>query len=228
MRQFLFLAVATIGAFGLAACGGEQTPTTTGDAETASDVWANAETVAGLSGPGAFLDVADETERSQALFTELHKVVSHPRCMNCHPRNGGPTQGDNMEPHNPPVVRGTDNPDAFGMGAAGMQCSTCHGDENVSYTGAFGSIPGHAPWALAPITMGWVGLSATQICANLKNPDLNGGRSLDAVLEHHAEDGLVGWAWDPGKGRTPAPGNQEVFGDLTAAWIETGAHCPEA
>ncbi|MEY8837886.1 Isoquinoline 1-oxidoreductase subunit, partial [Cribrihabitans sp. XS_ASV171] len=29
-----------------------------------------------------------------------------------------------------------------------------------------------------------------------------------------------------GTGREPAPGSQEVFGELTRAWIDTGAACP--
>ncbi|MEM9169700.1 MAG: Isoquinoline 1-oxidoreductase subunit [Pseudomonadota bacterium] len=184
--------------------------------------------VAGLATPAAFIDIADEAARLRAVFSELFKVVSHPRCMNCHPRSGGPLQGDDGRPHQPPVARGVDDPKAFGMGVVGMQCGTCHGADNVAYAGASGSIPGHAPWALAPADMGWTGLSESEICRNLKNVDLNGGRTLDEVLEHHAEDGLVGWAWDPGLGRTPAPGDQETFGALTAAWIEAGAHCPDA
>jgi hypothetical protein len=39
-------------------------------------------------------------------------------------------------------------------------------------------------------------------------------------------DHLVGWAWHPGEGRRPAPGTQDVFGDLIGAWIATGAECP--
>jgi hypothetical protein len=41
-----------------------------------------------------------------------------------------------------------------------------------------------------------------------------------------AEDGLVGWGWQPGPGRTPAPGSQKELGELVKAWIDTGAHCP--
>ncbi len=49
-----------------------------------------------------------------------------------------------------------------------------------------------------------------------------------AELQHHmAEDSLVGWGWHPGEGRTPVPGTQEVFGQLTQAWIDTGAACPQ-
>jgi hypothetical protein len=41
-----------------------------------------------------------------------------------------------------------------------------------------------------------------------------------------AYDALVGWGWHPGGTRTPAPGTQKQFGELVAAWIQTGAACP--
>ena len=41
-----------------------------------------------------------------------------------------------------------------------------------------------------------------------------------------SEDSLVGWAWAPGVGRTPAPGTQAEFGTLMRAWADSGAHCP--
>jgi len=169
----------------------------------------------------AFEDIENDDERASALFTEMAKVLQHPRCLNCHPVEGGPLQGDDMQPHDPPVVRG-----AGGMGAIGMQCNTCHGAENVAFTGAEGSIPGHSPWMLAPLSMGWIGLTVPEICAQLKDPERNGNRDLAAIHEHNAEDGLVGWGWHPGEGRTPVPGTQEQFGELTQAWIDAGAGCP--
>ena len=35
-----------------------------------------------LSGPEAFANIADETERSAAIFEEMGKVLTHPRCLN--------------------------------------------------------------------------------------------------------------------------------------------------
>ncbi|MEM9797819.1 MAG: Isoquinoline 1-oxidoreductase subunit [Pseudomonadota bacterium] len=174
-----------------------------------------------LQGPEAFADIADDGERAAALFDEMAKVITHPRCMNCHPVGNSPLQGDLMEVHQPPVVRGPAD-----FGAVGMQCTTCHGAQNVAYTGAEGSIPGHEPWHIAPVSMGWTGMTNAEICAQMKDPERNGNRTLAEVHEHNAEDGLVGWAWDPGEGRTPAPGSQELFGQLTQAWIDAGAGCP--
>ena len=175
-----------------------------------------------LRSPADFEGIADESARSAALFEEMGKVLTHPRCMNCHPRDDIPRQGDAMALHQPPVVRG-----AGGLGAPGMRCSTCHGSENFAYTTAeTGSIPGHEVWLLAPDSMGWIGLSVAEICEQIKDPERNGDRTLEELHEHNAEDGLVGWGWHPGDGREPAPGSQELFGQLTRAWIDTGAHCP--
>lgn len=188
----------------------------------AATILAAPATAQDLQGPEAFESIEDETARSQALFEEMAKVITHPRCMNCHPVGDRPFQGDDMRPHMPPVVRW----DESGFGPPGLHCTSCHGSENVEFVGNEGGIPGHQPWHLPPTSMGWVGLSVGEICAQLKDPERNGDRSLAEIEEHNAEDGLVGWAWHPGKGRTPAPGTQAMFGDLTRAWIETGAACP--
>lgn len=177
--------------------------------------------VKGLKTPAAFADIANDEARAAAIFDEMAAVLLHPRCVNCHPVDGGPTQGDAMEPHNPPVARGPG-----GLGAPGMQCSTCHGETNVAFASMEGSIPGDPAWHLAPASMGWRGVSVAEICAQIKDPARNGGKSLAALIEHNAEDHLVGWGWRPGEGREPAPGDQETFGALTAAWVDAGAHCP--
>ena len=184
-------------------------------------VMSAAETVNGLRTVDEFAGIEAEEERSVALFQEMMVVIEHPRCMNCHPVDDSPRQGMDMALHQPPVVRGDAD-----FGAPGMRCSTCHGVENVAYKTGEGSIPGHDPWHLAPIEMGWIGRSAGEICAQLKDPERNGGKTLAELHEHNAHDGLVGWGWEPGEGREPAPGSQDIFGELTQAWIDTGAACP--
>ncbi|RYZ66534.1 MAG: Isoquinoline 1-oxidoreductase subunit, partial [Proteobacteria bacterium] len=64
------------------------------------------------------------------------------------------------------------------------------------------------------------------ICVQIKDPERNHHMDLPAVVKHMAEDELVGWAWSPGAGRTPAPGTQARFGELARAWAASGAHCP--
>ncbi|MBU2961210.1 Isoquinoline 1-oxidoreductase subunit [Citreicella sp. C3M06] len=180
-----------------------------------------ADTVDGLRTPDEFAGIESEADRSVALFEEMLVVIEHPRCMNCHPVDNSPRQGMQMQMHQPPVVRGVAD-----FGAPGMRCTTCHGSENVAFATGSGSIPGHSPWQLAPLSMGWIGKSAAEICAQLKDPERNGGKTLADLHEHNAEDGLVGWGWHPGDGREPVPGTQEIFGQLTQAWIDTGAACP--
>jgi hypothetical protein len=171
----------------------------------------------------SFSGISDQAERSRALFNEIAKVVTHPRCMNCHPAGNHPLQGDDRHEHLPPVPRG----DA-GLGVAGLNCATCHTERNFTLVGAatYKSIPGHPRWQLAPIEMAWEGKSVSQICQQLKDPSRNGGRTLALLHEHFAKDDLVAWGWAPGEGREPAPGSQQQLGELAQAWIDSGAQCP--
>jgi len=171
----------------------------------------------------SFSGISDQAERSRALFNEIAKVVTHPRCMNCHPAGNHPLQGDDRHEHLPPVPRG----DA-GLGVAGLNCATCHTERNFTLVGTatYKSIPGHPRWQLAPIEMAWEGKSVSQICQQLKDPARNGGRTLALLHEHFAKDDLVAWGWAPGEGREPAPGSQQQLGELAQAWIDSGAQCP--
>jgi hypothetical protein len=166
----------------------------------------------------AFAGIKNENERSLALFGEAAKVITHPRCVNCHPAGDRPLQGEDGHPHLPLVVRGAD-----GHGAVGMNCTNCHGPANYDP----GRVPGHSLWHVAPIEMAWEGKSPGEICEQIKDPRRNGGKTMEELVHHMAEDSLVGWGWNPGAGREPAPGTQEEFGALVAAWAESGAACPQ-
>jgi hypothetical protein len=176
-----------------------------------------------LRPPTAFAGIADPQARSRALFMEAFKVITSPRCMNCHPAGDRPLQGNDQHPHEPFVTRGDS-----GIGVAGNTCQACHTDRNFTLgAGAsYQSIPGHARWGLAPIEMAWQGKSPSEICAQLKDRNRNGGRDLAQLHEHLAKDDLIAWAWNPGVGREPAPGTQMRLGELIQAWIDTGAQCP--
>jgi len=123
-----------------------------------------------------------------------------------------------MTPHQPPVTRGPDN-----HGVVGMECTSCHQDRNLVQA----RVPGVPDWHLAPREMAWIGKTPRQICEQIKDRTRNGGKSLEQIIEHNAHDrALVAWGWSPGSDREPAPGSQEQFGAIVAAWVETGAECP--
>ena len=86
---------------------------------------AYAQNPGGLASVSAFDKIAEKDKRAVALFQEAGKVIMSPRCLNCHPADDHPRQGEAMKMHEPPVERG-----AGGMGATGMRCFTCHGSAN--------------------------------------------------------------------------------------------------
>jgi hypothetical protein len=174
-----------------------------------------------LQNPSAFDRIQDRAQRSRVIFTEIGKVLTHPRCMNCHPAGDQPLQGADHHVHFPPAHRG-------GPGVVADACAACHTDRNVTLhvTAPFRSIPGHPRWDLAPREAAWEKKSLTEICAQLKDKQRNGGRDLAMLQEHVAKDDLVAWGWHPGEGREPAPGSQEQAGRLMQSWIDTGAECP--
>jgi hypothetical protein len=169
-----------------------------------------------LEAPAAFDGIRDPATRSAAIFIEAGKVLQHPRCLNCHPAGDRPSQGTGY-PHQPPVQRGAD-----GFGVTTMRCPTCHQAANFEP----GGVPGSPNWHLAPTSMAWQQRSLGEICAQLKDPTRNGGHGLAEIVEHMSRDRLVGWAWNPGAGREPAPGTQAAFGALIKAWADAGAACP--
>lgn len=171
-----------------------------------------------LRPPEAFAAIADDPARARAIFLEASRVLLHPRCVNCHPDGDVPLQGDRGRLHDPIVYRGPAD-----HGVVGMECASCHQDVNVPLA----RVPGAPEWHLAPRSMAWVGKSPRYVCEQLQDPERNGGKTLAQIVEHSAHDPLVGWGWEPGDGRTPAPGDQATFGALMRAWADAGAACPE-
>ena len=107
------------------------------------------------------------------------------------------------------------------------RCLNCHPVDNSPRQGM--DMQMHEP----PVVRGEADFGAPGMRCNTCHGEQNftfaaGGGSIPGhtLHEHNAEDGLVGWGWHPGEGREPAPGSQEIFGELTKAWIETGAACP--
>ena len=154
---------------------------------------------------------------SLKAFADVAKVLTHPRCMNCHTTTGWPTVGDDSHRHPFNVARGTDD-----RGAAGLHCATCHQDENQDTA----NIPGAKDWHMASLTMAWTGLSPGALCRALLDPKRNGGRTGDKVIDHMRADPLVLWAWAPGGKRAPPGLAHKDFIAAAETWIKNGAHCP--
>jgi hypothetical protein len=130
----------------------------------------------GLASVESFSSIGDTAARSAAIFTELGKVLTHPRCLNCHPAGDRPRQGDTRRLHQPPVERGAD-----GHGLPALRCPICHGQANFDPAG----MPGNPIWHLAPREMAWetdpstrsLSISARTISSvGLGRPDTAGDR----------------------------------------------------
>lgn len=170
-----------------------------------------------------FDSIADPQARSAALFIEAAKVITSPRCLNCHPATREVTQGDDLHAHVPVMSGGR-----LGAGVPGLACRSCHGTANTAtFAGSIESIPGSPGWLLAPASMAWQGKSLRDICLQIQDPARNGGRTLAKISEHIAKDTVVAWGFAPGDGRAPAPGTQPQLAALIDAWIATGARCPQ-
>jgi hypothetical protein len=160
-----------------------------------------------------------------AEWEKIVAVFSHPRCANCHvaddrPRWSGAHYGPEPRVHGFNVQRGADG---SGFVNAGLRCTTCHFDGNSN---VLHGPPGAENWHMAPAGMAWFEQSSAAICAQIKDPARNGGRSLGAVAEHVRDDRLVGWAWQPGPGREPAPGSAEATFEALQRWAAAGSPCP--
>lgn len=154
-------------------------------------------------------------------FLEAYKVFMHPRCMNCHPAGDAPLQGDDSRPHAQNVKRGPD-----GRGLYALKCANCHQAANLP---GENMPPGNPSWHLPPPGMRMVfqGRTPGELARQLKNSKENGGKTLEQLLHHVAEDPLVLWGWDPGVGRTEPPLSHAEFVRKMREWIEKGAASPE-
>ena len=165
---------------------------------------------------------SNPTDTGEA-FDKMMSVLTHKRCVNCHPADDYPRQGEDSHIHRFNVVRGPDN-----HGAAAVPCSSCHQDENNNLSG----VPGAPEWSLAPLSMAWQGLSRVEIARSMMDPQRNGGRSAEEIEHHLTEHALVLWAWDPGvdadgNPRELPPVSKEEYIKAVKTWIANGAVIPE-
>ena len=159
---------------------------------------------------------------SQGPFDIMMDVLTHQRCVNCHPNDNIPKQGDKGNPHNFGMAGGKND---FGFQAT--KCATCHQSENNKYSGT----PGAPHWGLAPASMAWEGLSRAEIAKSMLNIETNGGKNHDELVKHMTEDELVLWAWKPGvdvsgKAREIPPVSESDFKAAVKEWFANGAVIP--
>jgi len=158
---------------------------------------------------------------SAKAFLEIHKVFTSPRCQNCHPAGDAPLQGEDSHVHLQNVKRGKD-----GHGVSAMRCETCHQTTNLA---GDHMPPGNPKWSLPSPEhkMVFVGRTPAELCRQLKDRKQTGGRSLQQLLEHVANDELVGWGWNPGDGRALPPLSRPDTVAQMKIWIDGGAACPQ-
>ena len=164
-----------------------------------------------------------DSDRASQAFEVVRSVLQHPRCQNCHIPGDAPRQHDTSLRHDINVQRGP-----TGHGATAMECSTCHGSENLPESYGLHVPPGAPNWHLPPpeMKMVFIDLSPAQLCATIKNSRATGGKDLQAMLVHIRDDKLVAWGWNPGLGRNPVPVPRQQFVAAFQEWMRLGAPCP--
>lgn len=165
----------------------------------------------------------NSTSSENEAFEKMMDVLTHQRCMNCHPNDNIPKQGDDSHPHYFGMSRGKEN-----LGFDATKCTTCHQPENNDYSG----VPGAPEWSLAPDKMKWEGLTRNEIARSMLNKENNGNRDLEELEHHLTEHALVLWAWTPGVDaegipRELPPVPLEEYKAAVKEWIEQGAIVPE-
>ena len=173
------------------------------------------------------LPVPPATVEGRHHWQQVERVLTHPRCLNCHVAGSQPRQGDDRHPHLFHVLRG-----AGDRGATGLLCATCHQSVNQSASG----VPGAPDWRLPVHAMAWESvpgkpMSSAQLCETLGDHKKNGGRDGVALLQHITTEPLVLWAWSPGlnstgQSRTVPPLPHDEFVEAFKNWIRAGAPCP--
>jgi hypothetical protein len=165
----------------------------------------------------------ENSEVEKTDFDKMMSVLTHKRCVNCHPSSDYPRQGEDSHVHNFGVQRGTDN-----HGVPALRCESCHQHENNNFSG----VPGAPEWSLAPRSMAWEGLSRVEIAKSMLDPKKNGGRTLKETVDHLTAHELVLWAWEPGidasgKPREKPPVPKDEYIKAVKAWAAAGAVIPE-
>lgn len=173
-----------------------------------------------LVSPDSKIELNVMEDENSVSFNTMMDVLTHQRCMNCHPSDNIPKQGEDSHPHRFDISRNNAN--------ASTNCNTCHQDSNNDFSG----VPGAPHWSLAPQSMRWEGLSRIEIAQSMTDKTRNGNRSLEDLMHHLTEHELVMWAWKPGLDlngdpRETPPVSKEKYIAAVKKRIEEGAIIPE-
>ncbi len=178
-------------------------------------------------GNAAYTTISNATfdaKVNEGNFNKMMDVLTHKRCVNCHPSDNIPKQGEDSHPHYFGMARGEDN-----HGYKATSCNTCHQSENNNYSG----VPGAPEWSLAPASMMWEGLTRIEIAQSMMDPERNGARTPDETMHHLTEHELVLWAWEPGlnaegvpREKPPVPKDEYI--KAVKQWFADGAIIPES
>jgi len=152
--------------------------------------------------------------------------VSHPRCSNCHvgadnrPMGSGPSYG-RTRVHGMNVNAGESR-----IGAEYVPCQACHAYREEGANDAPHMAPQVAmDWRLAPVEAEWFNKTSDEICAQLRDPGRNGGRTFEDLAAHLDHDLILHWAWTPGGGREPAPYSLQEHVNDVLTWGVAGLPC---
>ena len=164
--------------------------------------------------------LAKDSVASKKAFMQAYKVLMSPRCMNCHPKGDVPLQGEDSHLHTMGVKRGVD-----GKGMYALKCSNCHQPKN---TPGLHMPPGNPNWHLPAAGMKLVfeGKTPAQLAAQLKDPALNGGKTMQQLVEHVTSDTLVLAGWHPADGLKLPPLSHKEFAKQFKEWVDKGAFVP--
>jgi len=164
-------------------------------------------------------DKKKDSIASVAAFREVYKVLTSPRCMNCHPAGENPLQGDDSHVHTMGPKRGKD-----GKGLYAMKCANCHQPTNIA---GVHTPPGNPKWQLPPSDMRMVfqGKTAHELALQIKDYNQNGHKDKKQLLEH-ARDTLVKAGWNMGEGRPAPPLSYTAFLKVWDDWINKGMYAP--
>ncbi|EDM75762.1 hypothetical protein PPSIR1_17685 [Plesiocystis pacifica SIR-1] len=158
-------------------------------------------------------------EEADSLFAPVYSVLTHPRCMNCHPDGDRPLS-DKVGTHAMNISRASFE--------SGLECTTCHAEHNTELPGAPPGPPGAPHWQLPPkeTPMIFQNRTVTELCVQLRSKADNGERSLADLLHHVEHDPLVLWGWEPGGQRAKPPISHAEFTAAMKTWVDAGGICP--